>query len=226
MAGRVALVSGGGSGIGKATSVRLAQEGATVVVCDLDSDRAGAVAGGLGGDSIAVVLDATELEAWERGVATTLEYFGRLDALVNCAGVLREEPIDQVTPEGWNLTLAVNLDGTLYGCLSAVDAMRRSGGGAIVNVASVSAVRADDTFPAYCTSKGAVLALTEEIAAQCARRGHRIRCNAILPATIRTSMTVDVVAAPGGGAPRAGGGPSRRRSRRWRCSYVPRTPSR
>jgi len=132
--------------------------------------------------------DVRRLDQWRAVVDLTLSRFSRLDILVNCAGILREGTIEDTTFADWRAVLEVNLDGTFYGCQSVIPAMHASGGGSIVNLSSVSGIKADAALVAYDASKGAVRALTKEVALYCARRGYAIRCNSVHPGIVDTRM--------------------------------------
>ena len=190
---KVALISGGASGIGAATARRFADEGARVVVTDIDEAGGTAVAGAINeenGGAAATFqrLDVTEADDWAAAVGLAEERFGRLDVLVNAAGILFAGTIEDTSLQDWRRMLAVNLDGTWLGCRAAVPAMRRAGGGAIVNLSSVAGMRGQAYLCAYNASKGAVRVLTKAVADALARNGDPIRCNSVHPGVIETSM--------------------------------------
>jgi len=180
---KVAIVTGGGSGIGFATAQRFAEEGARVVVFDLQASSV---------DSLQV--DVTSPLAVESSIRNVVDKFGRLDVLVSVAGGSGRKwgdgPADSCSLEGWDKTLSLNLDSVFYCCKYALQAMLTQGRGAIVNVSSVlGMVGGDDDFAthAYATSKGAVISLTRSIASYYAPRG--IRANVICPGLIATPMS-------------------------------------
>lgn len=190
---KVALISGGASGIGAATARRFADEGAQVVVADIDEAGGAAVAEAIneanGGRSAAFQrLDVTEADGWAAAVGLAEERFGRLDVLVNAAGILFAGTVEDTSLEDWRRMLAVNLDGTWLGCRAAVPAMRRAGGGSIVNLSSVAGLRGQAYLCAYNASKGAVRVLTKAVADNLARGGDSIRCNSVHPGVIETPM--------------------------------------
>lgn len=197
LAGRVALVTGGASGIGLAIARRFVEEGAVVMVADLD-ERATEPAAQLGAGTHAVALDVSDEADWADAVAACRERHGRLDVLVNNAGVAGsgapQDP-ERIELADWHEILRVNLDGVMLGCRAAIPAMAQGGGGAIVNVSSVTGRLATPRAIAYGAAKAGVNHLTLSVALHCARRGHPIRCNAIEPGTIRTPMTEQVLSA-------------------------------
>lgn len=193
--GNVAVITGAASGIGAASARRLAADGATVLLADLDG--AGAeVAASIGDPASFAELDVTEERGWQAVVEDVQGRFGRLDILVNAAGILTLGTVESETLEGWRRTLAVNLTGTFLGCRAAIPTMRRGGGGSIVNIASTSAVRGDPDFAAYDASKGGVVGLTKEIAVHCGRRRDGVRCNSIIPGSVDTPMVGELANSP------------------------------
>ena len=185
---RVAIVSGGASGIGRATCKRLAAEGARVVIADINETDGVKFSHELGNEmSRFCMLDVTNRASWQVVTDFALREFGALDILVNCAGVCRAGTVESVTLDEWHTMLAVNVDGTFFGCQAALGAMKKTGG-AIVNLSSTSGLSASADLFAYDASKGAVRALTKEIAAYCATRGYAIRCNSVHPGVIDTPM--------------------------------------
>jgi len=193
--GKVALVTGAARGIGRATAELLAREGAFVVVTDLRDDEGTAVAETVGARAAYRRLDVREEDGWEGAIAFAEERFGRLDVLVNNAGVTGfEEDLGPQDPEhatlrGWRAVHATNLDGVFLGCKHAIRAMRRSGeGGSIVNVSSRSGLVGIPGAVAYASSKAAVRNHTKSVALYCAEQGLGVRCNSVHPAAILTPM--------------------------------------
>ncbi|HEU0033203.1 MAG TPA: glucose 1-dehydrogenase [Kofleriaceae bacterium] len=191
--GKIAIVTGGASGIGRGCAHRLAAEGATVVVADRDEAGGTAVAAALGAPHRFLPLDVTDEAAWARVVDETVKRHGRLDVLVNAAGVAVWGDIERTTLEQWRFVNAVNSEGTFLGCRAAIEAMKDTGGGSIINISSVAGLVADPDAPAYCASKGAVRLLTKSVALHAARRGYNIRCNSVHPSFIDTPMVDRVV---------------------------------
>ena len=185
--GRVVLVTGAGSGIGRATVVRLVAEGATVVAADIDAQGlADTATGASRPDAVSpFVGDVSDPTFAPAAVAAALEH-GRLDTVVNSAGILRFEHSHEVRLEDWQRVLDVNLTGTFLVCQAALAALL-DGGGAIVNVASTAALAAHPWAAAYSASKGGVLALTRTLAIEYAKQG--LRANAVCPGSIDTPIT-------------------------------------
>jgi 3(or 17)beta-hydroxysteroid dehydrogenase len=186
---KVAIVTGGASGLGAATARRLAAEGATVIITDIQDDVGRRLSEELDCDFIN--HDVTDEAQWERLIAKAEQLYGALHILVNNAGV--EGALDLNNPENtqlsdWRTVHRVNVDGVFLGCRAAIPAMRRAGGGAIVNMSSIAAQVAEPEFIAYGASKAAVHHLTRSVALHCAKDGSKIRCNSVHPATILTPM--------------------------------------
>ena len=191
LTGKVALITGGASGMGQSESIIFAREGAKVVVADLLELEGRQVVDKIaaaGGQARFVRLDVTSETDWARAVALTIERFGRLDVLVNNAGIGGAGRVEDTTAEAWDRVMDVNAKGVFLGTRAAIPAMRRAGGGSIVNIASqLGLVGMDDSSPQYTASKGAVRLLTKTTALQYAREG--IRCNSVHPGPIITPMT-------------------------------------
>ena len=188
--GKTVVVTGAASGIGWGIAQLFAQERATVVLCDID---AVALAGKVallkgGGAHMHHVHDVTSEPDWELVLDAVVARYGRIDVLVNNAGIAAEGAIEDVTLEAWRRVMAVNLDGTFLGCKHAVRRMKQSGGGAIVNISSIGGLKGSMTGPAYGASKAAVWNLTRTVALSCARKGYGIRCNSLHPGLTHTPM--------------------------------------
>lgn len=190
VAGKIALVTAAADGIGAACAQLLSDEGATVILTDIDGDAAAARAESLGndamGDAMGLAHDAGDPADWQLVVDAIKERFGRLDVLVNNAGISRAGTIEEQSLEDLQAVVRVNLDGTFLGCKHAIDLM--SGGGSIVNISSVHGIRAASHEAAYSATKGAVRLLTKSVALHCAEAGHKIRCNSVHPGYIMTTM--------------------------------------
>lgn len=192
VAGKVALVTGGASGMGKADAHLLAAEGATVVVADLNEVDGQAVAAAIGDNAVFMRLNVTDEENWKSVIADIVQQFGKLDILVNNAGIIALGTIVDTTLESWRLVNSVNSDGVFLGCKHAIPAMAESGGGSIVNMSSVAAIHGQSFVAAYSASKGAVRALTKSVAMYCKEQKNSIRCNSIHPDGVKTPMVVKV----------------------------------
>ena len=186
---KAALVTGGASGFGRQSAIRMVEEGALVCVADIDEERGRETAAMLGERGFFLRHDVAGEADWERAVRTAVDRFGKLQILVNCAGIaLPDDTIADCDDAAWDRVMEVNLHGTFLGCRAAIGPMRRAGGGSIVNLASVLALRGASDSLAYCASKGAVRLLTKSVAQHCAREGTNIRCNAICPGYMDTNM--------------------------------------
>ena len=199
--GRTALVTGGASGLGKAIAARLADEGADVVITDVQADLGRSAAAGLGVTFLD--QDVTSEEQWPAVLGQVEERFGHLDILVNNAGI--GGAADLVSPEDtrladWKQIFSVNVDGVFLGCRAGIVAMRRSGGGSIVNMSSIAALLATPDSTAYGAAKAAVRQLTKSVAQHCAAEGLDIRCNSVHPGEVRTPLWEPYVAADGADA--------------------------
>jgi len=189
---KVALITGAGNGIGRETALLFAAEGAAVAAVDMNGTAVQAVATEIddsGGRAIAIVADVSDAASCEQMVATTESEFGGLDVLFNNAGIMMSADGDAISTEEdvWDKTMEVNAKGVYLGCKFGIPAMLRSGGGSIINTASFVAVMGAATPQlAYTASKGAVLALTRELAVVHARQG--IRVNALCPGPLRTEL--------------------------------------
>jgi 3(or 17)beta-hydroxysteroid dehydrogenase len=189
LADKVALVTGGAAGLGRAIARRLSVEGAQVVISDVDAETgsAAAVEDGL----IFLEQDVCDEGGWIRVIGEVEKRFRRLDILVNNAGILG--PMGAVSPvdtplEEWRRIFAVNVEGVFLGCRAAIAAMRRAGGGSIINISSIAGLRATPYATAYGASKAAVRQLTKSVAQHCAERKLNIRCNSVHPGDVRTPL--------------------------------------
>ncbi|MCH8997921.1 MAG: SDR family oxidoreductase [Proteobacteria bacterium] len=184
---KVCLITGAGSGIGRAAALLFAKEGARVAAADIDGDRAEAVAEAaraLGAEALGLRVDVSRSAQVEDMVARTLGAFGRLDVLVNNAGITLAATAVETEEADWDRIMAVNVKGVFLGCKFAIPVMRRQGGGAIVNTASITASVGLRERAAYVASKGAVAALTRALALD--HVGDGIRVNCVAPGTIET----------------------------------------
>ena len=188
---KVALVTGGASGIGRGIAVRLAAEGAKVVITDIQAELGRDVASDHGLEFLE--QDASDEKRWDEVIQEIEQSHGRLDILVNNAGILGSV---NNTPEAtqladWRRVYAVNVESVFLGCRAAIPAMRRAGGGSIVNIASVTAHMATSMILPYGSSKAAVVQLTKSVAEYCAQRKLNIRCNSVHPGFIDTPAQLE-----------------------------------
>lgn len=189
LAGKVALVTGAGRGIGEAIVRLFAREGAAVAIADVLEDegrRLAAELTGSGGRALFVELDVCSERDWARAIDTITRELGGLNVLVNNAGIYRRAALEDTSPEQWDLVMGVNVKGVFLGSRAVIPLMRAAGGGSIVNLSSVSGLIGGPYSTAYNASKGAVRLLTKSIAVQYAKE--RIRCNSVHPAPVETDM--------------------------------------
>ncbi len=200
--GKVAIVTGGASGIGEATCRLFAREGALgVAIADINDRLGQALATDIeagGGQAMYVHLDVSDEQQWIDGVAATVERYGRLDVVVNNAGMSgphSRRTVEETTVEGWDLVHAVNAKGVFLGTKHAIPEMRRAGGGSVINISSIFGIVGSRGGTPYHSSKGAVRAFTKAAAVQYA--AEQIRVNSIHPGFTDTPMTEDLHAQPG-----------------------------
>ena len=191
---KVALITGGASGIGLAAAKLFVEEGATVVVADRDVAASTAAVAELGQRASFHRLDVTREDEWVAVTDAVARDFGRIDILVNNAGVVLFKDIEATTLDAWRDLMAVNLDGVFLGCKHAVRVMKGRGGGSIVNLSSVAGLIGSGNLAAYCASKGGVRLLTKSVALHCSRKGYNIRCNSVHPSFAETPMLGTMIA--------------------------------
>jgi len=189
VAGKVALVTGAASGLGRATALRLAEEGARVMVTDWE-DRGGSETVDLikaaGGEAKYRHQDVSKEEEWQATIAEILATWGRLDVLVNNAAVIIAKSIRDTTLKDWQWQNSIALDGVFLGVKYGSEAMEKTGGGSIINISSVAGILGLDRSAAYCAAKGGVRLLTKAAAAEFARMKNGVRVNSVHPGVIRT----------------------------------------
>ena len=196
--GKVALISGGARGQGAAEARLFTQEGAKVVFGDILDDQGKMVEAEileLGGEATYVHLDVTQEADWVAAVEAAVSRYGKLDVLVNNAGITIRKSIEDTTEEDWDRIMAINAKGVFLGIKRAIPAMRSSGGGSIINISSTAGlVGSSTTGASYTATKGAVRLLTKSTAIQYAKEG--IRCNSVHPGLLETPMTEGILADP------------------------------
>ena len=196
--GKVALISGGARGQGAAEARLFAQEGAKVVFGDLldqEGKQVEAQINESGGEATYVHLDVTKEADWVAAVKETVNRYGRLDVLVNNAGISIRKSIEDTTVEDWDRIMDINAKGVSLGTKQAIPAMREAGGGSIINISSIAGIVGGPfTGGSYAATKGAVRLLTKSTAIQYAKEG--IRCNSVHPGLLETPMTQDLLADP------------------------------
>ncbi|CAN7763997.1 SDR family oxidoreductase [Cupriavidus necator] len=196
--GKVALVSGGSKGMGEAIARLFAKEGATVALTARSEADAHRIAKSIGPSAHGMALEVSDRSSWVRVIDAISENWGRLDILVNSAGVSIGGSIEDTDETNWRLHMATNLDGVYYGCQTALPLMKSSGEpSSIINIASVIASRPMSSLMAYGASKTAMVAMTKSIALHCALNGYAIRANTIHPGGIETAMFEDALAQSG-----------------------------
>ena len=194
LAGKVCIVTGAGSGQGRSAALRFSEEGASVVIAEVDTATGASAADEItaaGGAAVFVKTEVSREEDWKRVVAAAVERFGGVDVLYNNAAVapVEDGSVVDVPLDTWHRTLAVNLTGPMLGCRHAIPEMLRRGGGSIINTSSIRAfVGGSQPIDAYTASKGALISLTRSLAVVYGPQG--IRANVIAPGTIRTPMAL------------------------------------
>ncbi len=189
--GKVALITGAASGLGKADAWRLAEEGANVVLTDIDDAGeavAKEIAEATGSQTLFLHQDVTDPDRWNEVVAETEQRFGGLDILVNNAGIVIVATPETTTLNQFRLANRVMSEGVFLGCQAAIPAMKRRGGGSIINMSSIASHLGYPVFFAYTAAKGAVRSMTKSIAVHCQMNGYHIRCNSIHAGAIDTPM--------------------------------------
>jgi NAD(P)-dependent dehydrogenase (short-subunit alcohol dehydrogenase family) len=186
LAGKVTIVTGAGSGIGRATAIRFAEEGARVTCVDVNRDAVEETARAIGDVAVAVVADVSDAGAVRAYTQDTVDRWGGLHAVFNNAGVNLPGVFHEASDEVVDRTLAVNVKGPIYGCRYAIPHMLRGGGGSLINTTSVNGLVAEPFLAIYATSKGALVMLSKGIALDYAKQG--IRCNAIAPGWVDTPI--------------------------------------
>jgi len=202
--GKVAIVTGGASGIGAACAATLAREGAKVIVTDLDDPRGEALADrilGDGGEAVYLHQDVSLEESWPGVIDATERHFGRLDVMVANAGIGIMCKAVEMSLADWRRQTAVNLDGVFLSVKYAVPAMRRAGGGSIIITSSVAGLRGSAGLAGYCATKGGVRLFAKAVAMECAAEADGIRVNTVHPGVIDTPIWTKISGSAGRNAP-------------------------
>ncbi|MCB1701230.1 MAG: SDR family oxidoreductase [Halioglobus sp.] len=189
--GKVAIITGAASGLGLATSQRLAEEGARVVMADINAELGAAAAAGIPGAQF-VVMDVTREQNWIDLVDSTVASHGRLDILCNFAGIVRLASIEETSEEMWRQINAVGTDGTFFGCKHALRVMKAAGSGSIINMCSTASIQGGPNIFAYAASKSAIRGMTKSVACLSAQQGYGVRCNSVHPGNMATPMLREV----------------------------------
>jgi NAD(P)-dependent dehydrogenase (short-subunit alcohol dehydrogenase family) len=203
--GKVALITGGASGIGRGCAERLAAEGAAVIITDLQDAKGAETADAIrkaGGACEYLHHDATDEAAWAEVIAQVKTRHGRLDILVNNAGMAIAGSVLEMTLADWRRQTAVNLDGVFLGVKHAIPLMRLGGGGSIINMSSVAGLKGSPTLAGYCATKGGVRLFTKAVAMECAGAKDGVRVNSVHPGIIETPIWESIAAmSPGVNTP-------------------------
>ncbi|WP_026754858.1 SDR family oxidoreductase [Sediminibacter sp. Hel_I_10] len=198
---KVAIVTGGASGLGKSSAILLAREGAKIVITDLDEENGNKVVQQIkndGGEAIFIKQDVSKEDQWKKVIETTLKTFGKLNILANAAGIAIGKNVEDITLADWKKLLSINLDGSFLGTQYGIKAIKESGeGGSIINFSSIEGLIGDPNFAAYNASKGGITLFTKSAALHCAKQGYGIRVNSIHPAYIWTPMVENFLKAQG-----------------------------
>lgn len=186
---RIIIVTGASGGLGRAIVSRAAEQDATVIAADVRPGGDGASATSIPPERVVFrELDVTKEDQWANLVKFVISTYGRIDGLINNAGVIEVAPLEKCTTEQWSHVMDVCALGAFLGCKHVLPVMKRNRGGAIVNVSSIAAMVGQPFAPSYCAAKGAVRSLTKAIAAECRAEQNGIRCNSVHPGGINTAM--------------------------------------
>ena len=185
---KIALITGGASGIGETTARLLSREGAKIIITDLDVIKGERISKEIGYDTLFLEHDVSSENGWVKVIKSIEERFGKLDILVNNAGMSKPGSIETADFNLWKKTMSVNADSVFLGCKYGIELMKKSENASIINIASTLGISTSAIQTCYGASKSAVINLTKSIAIYCGEKRNNIRCNAILPGAIRTPM--------------------------------------
>ena len=190
---KVIIITGAASGLGKADAIRLSEEGAKLVLTDINVQEGEQVVKECKNEALFFEQDVSQEKSWSDLIKTTLSEFGKLDVLVNNAGIAQIGNIESTTTDQWRDILRVNLDSVFFGCRAAIPEMSKSGGGSIINMSSTTALIGLSPYLAYSAAKGGIRSMTKSIAIHCQEQKNNIRCNSIHPGSIFTPMVDDAL---------------------------------
>lgn len=190
---KVIIITGAASGLGKADAIRLSEEGAKLVLTDINVQEGEQVVKECKNEALFFEQDVSQENSWSDLIKTTLSEFGKLDVLVNNAGIAQIGNIESTTTDQWRDILRVNLDSVFFGCRAAIPEMSKSGGGSIINMSSTTALIGLSPYLAYSAAKGGIRSMTKSIAIHCQEQKNNIRCNSIHPGSIFTPMVDDAL---------------------------------
>ncbi|MDE0840668.1 MAG: SDR family oxidoreductase [Porticoccaceae bacterium] len=186
--GKIVVVTGGASGLGRSGATLMHAEGAVVVITDINAELGRETAAEVGENCLYLEHDVSQLDDWNRVFEQVIERYGRVDVLVNNAGIVVVADVEKTTLEEWRRVHSVGTDGTFFGIQLAIGAMRKTGGGSIINMSSLAGIMGYPLIFAYSASKGAIRSMTKSAAVYCAQNSFDIRVNSIHPGTIATPM--------------------------------------
>lgn len=189
---KVAIITGASKGLGEANARLFIDEGAKVILTDIDTDAGEKLAKHLGENAEFIYQDVRDEDSWKSLIDDVVSRYGGLDVLVNNAGVVKPGTIESQTMDEYDFIMDVSARSTFIGCKYAVPAMRESGGGSIINMASIASIQGVARVAAYSAAKGAVHGLTVNIAAYCAQEQMDVRCNCLSPSSIDTPMVQNI----------------------------------
>ena len=203
VSGKIALITGAANGIGRAAALTVAREGATIVATDRDVKGGAALVAEIeadGGRAVFLAHDVTDEDNWRAVIAEVKSRFRRLDVLVNNAGIGLSGPVTEMSLADWRRQTAVNIDGVFLGVKHGLPLLRDSGGGSIVNVSSIAALKASANASGYCATKAAVRYFTKSVALECAALKDNVRVNSLHPGIVTTAIWDSLIGTSGDGS--------------------------